>query len=167
MDSPRVERRCVGASGDFALPGTLRFQALHSDMSFRKSLNVQMPPPLISANFVVQPLTAMNGPMRLVPGLWNHAAPEPEAGDMKRQRLYPVPAGAVLLRDVRVLHGGTPNFSQEVRFLPSILLCSGAAAAAGRFKQDWPTLPRQLFDTLRSDVQALCENLIGEVGNPT
>ena len=78
---------------------------------------------------------------------------------MKRQRLYPVPAGAVLPRDVRVLHGGTPNFSQEVRFLPSILLCSGAAAAAGRFKQDWPTLPRQLFDTLRSDVQELCEDV--------
>ena len=38
---------------------------------------------------------------------------------------------------------------------------------AGRFKQDWPTLPRQLFDTLRSDVQELCEDLIGEVGNPT
>ena len=100
-------------------------------------------------------------------GVWNHAAPAPEAGDMKRQRLYPVPAGAVLPRDVRVLHGGTPNFSHEVRFLPSILLCSGAAAAAGRFKQDWPTLPRQLFDTLRSDVQELCENLIGEVGKPT
>ena len=38
---------------------------------------------------------------------------------------------------------------------------------AGRFKQDWPTLPRQLFDFLPSDVQELCEDLIGEVGNPT
>ena len=90
-----------------------------------------------------------------------------QVSPMKRQRLYPVPAGAVLLRDVRVLDGDTQDFSQEVRFLPSILLCSGAAAAAGRFKQDWPTLPRQLFDTLRSDVQELCEDLIGEVGNPT
>ncbi len=53
---------------------------------------------LISVNFVVRPLTAENGPMRLVPGLWNTVPPQPEPGDMKRSRLYPVPACAGLLR---------------------------------------------------------------------
>ena len=40
-------------------------------------------------------------------GTWT-VSPHPR---WKLSRLFPVPAGTALVRDVRILHGGTPNVS--------------------------------------------------------
>ena len=51
--------------------------------------------------------------------------------------LCPVPKGAALLRDVRLLHGGTPNSSDTTRFLPSVEFMSGRFVEANRNKANW------------------------------
>merc|ERR1712232_1321357 len=39
-------------------------------------------------------------------------------------RIFPLEPGDVLVRDVRVWHGGCPNLSQEARYLPGIEVAS-------------------------------------------
>ena len=39
---------------------------------------------------------------------------------MRLSTVCPAPAGAVLLRDVRAWHGGTPNLSEETRSIPNL-----------------------------------------------
>ena len=39
---------------------------------------------------------------------------------MRLSTVAPVPAGSMMIRDVRAWHGGTPNFSDEVRAIPNL-----------------------------------------------
>ena len=39
---------------------------------------------------------------------------------MKLSTVCPAPAGAVMLRDVRAWHGGTPNLSDATRAIPNL-----------------------------------------------
>merc|ERR1711957_531779 len=60
----------VGGGGDFVLPGTTKYQALHADLGPSKvpaPLRVRNPPPVIVINFAIQPIDALNGPMRIIP----------------------------------------------------------------------------------------------------
>jgi hypothetical protein len=39
---------------------------------------------------------------------------------MKLSTVCPVPAGAIMIRDVRAWHGGTPNVSDKTRSIPNL-----------------------------------------------
>jgi len=128
------------ASGDFCLPGAVEYQPLHSDIrdavdasstpfsAFkdpRGHLNLRdLPCPYVCANFLPFEQTPLNGPTRQIPGTQNSRAPIPRRSEepewMRLSTVCPAPAGAVLLRDVRAWHGGTPNLSDQVRAIPNV-----------------------------------------------
>ena len=128
------------ASGDFCLPGTLGYQRLHSDVrdfvaasetpfsSFidptgRMTIR-DLPTPYVCVNFLPQEITRLNGPTRQIPGTQNSREPIPslehEPEWMRLSTVCPAPAGAVMVRDVRAWHGGTPNLSDEIRSIPNL-----------------------------------------------
>ncbi|CAK0842134.1 unnamed protein product, partial [Prorocentrum cordatum] len=102
------------------------FQALHSDLGPSRvppGQRADWPPPKVAVNFSVQRIdTAAFGPMRALPArktLELGQQPPPFAGESdhsRRSTLFPLPAGAAVLRDLRVWHGGTPNLTAETRF---------------------------------------------------
>lgn len=129
------------ASGDFCLPGAIQYQPLHSDAadwqpdsimskfsSFydpRGRVSIRdLPCPYICINFIPQDITRLNGPIRQVVGSQNSPAPIPsldaEPEWMRLSTVCPVKAGAMMIRDVRAWHGGTPNVSDTVRSIPNL-----------------------------------------------
>jgi len=127
------------ASGDFCLPGATGYQPLHSDIrdwadettrfsSFydpRGQISIRdLPCPYIAVNFLPQDVTRLNGPTRQIPGTQNSRTPIPTLAEepewMRLSTVCPAPAGAVMIRDVRAWHGGTPNISDEVRSIPNL-----------------------------------------------
>lgn len=155
---------CLSSGGDFVLDRVPTHQDLHADIQVTKAHNLHLPPPLLSVNFCVQAITELNGPMRIVPGTQqgSSALPEKEPDEWRQSRLCPLPAGAAILRDVRTLHGGTPNLSDRARYLPSIEYVSADFRAMGRRDKFPPRrcLPGKLFQRLPPDVQELCEELV-------
>lgn len=128
------------ASGDFCLPGTVDYQRLHSDVrdfvgteespfsAFHDSRGLltirDLPCPYVCVNFLPQELTRLNGPTRQIPGTQNSRARIPSLKEepewMRLSTVCPAPAGAVMVRDVRAWHGGTPNLSEETRSIPNL-----------------------------------------------
>jgi ectoine hydroxylase-related dioxygenase (phytanoyl-CoA dioxygenase family) len=128
------------ASGDFCLPGAVEYQPLHSDVrdwadntttpfsSFhdpRGQLTIRdLPCPYVCVNFLPQDVTRLNGPTRQIPGTQHSRtriptlAEEPEW--MRLSTVCPAPAGAIMVRDVRAWHGGTPNVSDAIRSIPNL-----------------------------------------------
>jgi len=128
------------ASGDLCLPGAVDYQRLHSDIrdwiddektpfsAFhdpRGQLSIRdLPCPYVCVNFLPQDVTRLNGPTRQIPGTQSSRAPIPRLEDepewMKLSTVCPVPAGSIMVRDVRAWHGGTPNVSDAVRSIPNL-----------------------------------------------
>ena len=128
------------ASGDFCLPGAVGYQPLHSDVNdwfeggktpfssffdWRGQISLRdLPAPYICANFLPQDVTRLNGATRQIPGTQNSRAKIPNLKEepewMKLSTVCPAPAGAVMLRDVRAWHGGTPNLSDATRAIPNL-----------------------------------------------
>ena len=128
------------ASGDFCLPGAVEYQPLHSDVrdwkspsatpfsAFhdpRRQLTVRdLPCPYICVNFLPQDVTRLNGPTRQIPGTQHSRTPIPSLAEepewMRLSTVCPAPAGAIMIRDVRAWHGGTPNISQAMRAIPNL-----------------------------------------------
>lgn len=129
------------ASGDFCLPGALQYQPLHSDAADwqpegimskfsafhdpRGLVSVRdLPCPYLCINFIPQDITRLNGPIRQVVGTQNSPAPIPSLEDepewMRLSTVCPVKAGAMMIRDVRAWHGGTPNVSDTIRSIPNL-----------------------------------------------
>ena len=128
------------ASGDFCLPGAVEYQPLHSDVrdwhdrattpfsAFhdpRRQLTVRdLPCPYVCVNFLPQDVTALNGPTRQIPGTQHSRVPIPTLAEepewMRLSTVCPAPAGAIMIRDVRAWHGGTPNVSDAVRSIPNL-----------------------------------------------
>ncbi|CAE8715163.1 unnamed protein product [Polarella glacialis] len=122
--------------------------------------------------------------MQVLEGRWSELPPnfaeEPE--DMLQSKLFPLPPGAAVVRDLRLWHGGTPNLSGQTRFLPSVELMSSAYAAfvAGPHsfaygvpcdackwqqcalprKERAKALPRALFEKLPVQAQSHCEAVV-------
>ena len=128
------------ASGDFCLPGAVEYQRLHADTrdwadskrtpfnSFHDPRNFltirDLPCPYVCVNFLPQDVTRINGATRQIPGT-QHARTKIPALDeepewMRLSTVCPAPAGAIMVRDVRAWHGGTPNVSEAVRAIPNL-----------------------------------------------
>lgn len=128
------------ASGDFCLPGAVKYQPLHSDVgnwvdaktspfsSFHDPRGVlsirDLPCPYICVNFLPQDITALNGPTRQIPGTQNSRAQIPNLDEepewMRLSTVCPAPAGTIMIRDVRAWHGGTPNLTDHTRAIPNL-----------------------------------------------
>jgi len=128
------------ASGDFCLPGAHGYQPLHSDVSdwinpaisrfssFHDPRGIMtirdLPCPYVCVNFLPQDVTALNGPTRQIPGTQHSRVPIPMLEDepewMRLSTVCPAPAGAIMVRDVRAWHGGTPNVSDLTRYIPNL-----------------------------------------------
>jgi ectoine hydroxylase-related dioxygenase (phytanoyl-CoA dioxygenase family) len=128
------------ASGDFCLPGAVNYQPLHSDVrdwldnkktpfsAFhdpRRQITVRdLPCPYVAVNFLPQEVTRLNGPTRQIPGTQHSRTPIPSLADepewMRLSTVCPAPAGAMMVRDVRAWHGGTPNLSDAARAIPNL-----------------------------------------------
>lgn len=128
------------ASGDFCLPGAVEYQPLHSDIQDvrpggrtpfsafhdpRGKLSVfDLPCPYVCVNVLPQDVTRLNGPTRQIPGTQNRGGPTPTLEEepewMRLSTVCPAPAGAIMIRDVRAWHGGTPNLSDAVRSIPNL-----------------------------------------------
>lgn len=128
------------ASGDFCLPGAVNYQPLHSDVSDwradgsrpfsafhdpRGQLTIRdLPCPYVCVNFLPQDVTRLNGPTRQIPGTQHSRTPIPTLDEepewMRLSTVCPAPAGAIMVRDVRAWHGGTPNISDALRAIPNL-----------------------------------------------
>ncbi|WP_394763678.1 phytanoyl-CoA dioxygenase family protein [Phenylobacterium sp.] len=128
------------ASGDFCLSGAVEYQPLHSDVGDwrsaaatpfsafhdpRRQLTVRdLPCPYVCVNFLPQEVTRLNGPTRQIPGTQHSRTPIPSLADepewMRLSTVCPAPAGAIMIRDVRAWHGGTPNISGAMRAIPNL-----------------------------------------------
>jgi ectoine hydroxylase-related dioxygenase (phytanoyl-CoA dioxygenase family) len=128
------------ASGDFCLPGAVGYQPLHSDVGDwrdntrtpfsafhdpRGQVTVRdLPCPYVCVNFLPQDVTRLNGPTRQIPGTQHSRTPIPTLDEepewMRLSTVCPAPAGAVMIRDVRAWHGGTPNISEAMRAIPNL-----------------------------------------------
>jgi hypothetical protein len=138
FESPDYSLRA--ASGDFCLPGATGYQPLHADVSDwfsraksrfssfhdpRGQLTIRdLPCPYICVNFLPQDVTRLNGPTRQIPGTQHSRVPMPNLDDepewMRLSTVCPAPAGAIMIRDVRAWHGGTPNVSDSMRAIPNL-----------------------------------------------
>jgi len=69
-------------------------------------------------------VTRLNGPTRQIPGAQHSRGPIPSLSEepewMRLSTVCPAPAGAIVVRDVRAWHGGTPNLSDSVRSIPNL-----------------------------------------------
>ena len=128
------------ASGDFCLPGAAGYQPLHSDVGDwrdnaatpfsafhdpRGQLTVRdLPCPYVCVNFLPQDVTRLNGPTRQIPGTQHSRTKIPTLEEepewMRLSTVCPAPAGAIMVRDVRAWHGGTPNVSDAIRSIPNL-----------------------------------------------
>lgn len=128
------------ASGDFCLPGAVEYQPLHSDVrdwlsaaktpfsAFhdpRGQITIRdLPCPYVCVNFLPQDVTRLNGPTRQIPGTQHSRTRIPDLASepewMRLSTVCPAPAGAIMVRDVRAWHGGTPNVSDAVRAIPNL-----------------------------------------------
>merc|ERR1711953_1571505 len=107
--------------------------------------------------------------MRIIPGKLKlngdpvHCEPwfidEPD--DMRSSRLFPLSVGDVIIRDARLWHGGTPNLSNETRFLPNIELASASFSEVLISRKElWAVLPHHLFSKLSPRCQEHCPAVI-------
>lgn len=128
------------ASGDFCLPGAVDYQPLHSDVrdwvddkrspfsAFYDPLGQMsirdLPCPYVCVNFLPQDVTQLNGPTRQIPGTQRSRMQIPSLDDepewMRLSTVCPMPAGSIMIRDVRAWHGGTPNISDSMRAIPNL-----------------------------------------------
>ena len=127
-------------SGDFCLPGAVEYQRLHADVNDWISAERtpfsafhdptgevtirDLPCPYVCVNFLPQEVTRINGATRQIPATQRSRAPIPSLEEepewMRLSTVCPAPAGAIMVRDVRAWHGGTPNVSDAVRSIPNL-----------------------------------------------
>ncbi len=176
---------CRGGGGDVCLPGTLRYQPLHSDIGDRRRtanpngpgeitlgsfhderglLTLRdLPCMYVAANFLMNDLTPISGATRQIPGTQNSRQPIPSLADepswMRYSTVSPAPAGSVLLRDPRAWHGGTPNLTDEVRAIPN------AEFYAPWFYEPTPiSMPYEIYETLSDHGRHICRYMAARPG---
>ncbi len=109
---------CHYFASDTAMPGS-DYQAVHSDIHLLfPETELSLPAYSVVLNIPLVDFREDNGPVEIWPG-GTHFMP----GGIEMQKLAPemhsqsvlMPAGSLLIRDMRMWHRGTPNRSQETR----------------------------------------------------
>lgn len=162
---------CISVGGDFVLAGTSEMQFLHSDLGGWPDAYADFDghPPFISVNFVIRPVDALDGPLRIVPGthLRRDAPPWRDETYALQNGLAPLRPGTAILRDVRAWHSGTPNLGSWTRHLPSCefvpqayvnLLASAGGTALTEFGP-LQGMPAEIYDKLTAEGRWLCRHL--------
>lgn len=166
-----------GGGGDFCLPGAVDYQALHSDMGDSKTFGRyasfhdprgilsyrDLPCPYVCCNYLMVDFTPTNGPTRQIPGTQNSRQPIPSLSNepewMKTSTVCPAPAGAVLIRDVRAWHGGTPNLSDHVRAIPN------AEYFAPWYREELSiSMPYEIYEKLSEHGKRICRYITAPQG---
>jgi ectoine hydroxylase-related dioxygenase (phytanoyl-CoA dioxygenase family) len=110
----------VAAGGEMACPGAV-YQPIHSDLGW-KAAGDSMPCQLV-VNFYVSDVKKENGPMRIIPGTSRFPSPSSIVNliNPKWMRDCTVEGvkGTAVIRDPRCWHGGTPNVSNSIRYMPN------------------------------------------------
>jgi len=171
------------ASGDFCLPGAVDYQPLHSDIGDwvsdsktpfsafhdpRGKVSIRdLPCPYVCVNFLPQEVTHLNGATRQIPGTQNASEPIPSLADepewMRLSTVCPAPAGAIMIRDVRAWHGGTPNVSDATRSIPNLEFYAPwfkEAIVPGITYSDYKKLSQQAQRLVRYAVADSSEELV-------
>jgi len=166
---------CIrGGGGDFVTQQVYEYQALHADISRLPPVFNQHVPPMLVVNFAPQEVTLENGPMRIIPqtGIPQNRFPPdlPIEPDDWKHCTCPLRRGSALLRDLRVWHGGTPNWSSSTRFLPCIELmhkpyaahCDREMKAKGKGKGRFAlqSMPHDVYEQLSEYGQLLCKDVV-------
>jgi len=171
---PIVERilgedcRMFYFSVDAPMPGS-DYQTVHGDYApFYPDSELILPITGLVVNYPLVNVTEQNGPLEAWPN--THLTPEKfytgQYVQTAAQHLTPVrmltPKGAVIIRDVRMWHRGTPNVSNEIR--PNMALIYGRSWWDGAFyPQDSLGITQQTFAGLSERAKKLFrfEKLIG------
>ena len=115
-------RRWRWAIRDWLDPKLTPFSSFHDPRGITSLRD--LPCPYVCVNFLPQEVTRLNGPTRQIPGTQNSRAPIPNLDEepewMRLSTVCPAPAGAIMIRDVRAWHGGTPNVSDATRSIPNL-----------------------------------------------
>ena len=154
---------CIGAGGDYSLPGA-KIQQLHSDMGDflndpqKRVTFWDLPTSFIVVNFPMVDFTKENGAIRFIPGTQRSPAPIPSLEKeplWMQENLLCAPAGSAVIRDVRCWHGGTANHSDKPRPMTSV----GYFASWYRAREA-TVVPQSLYETLSPRAQKMCRLLV-------
>jgi len=162
----------VGGGGDFVLGSTSTYQSLHLDVGGGPIYDLGVPP-AVGANFVVDDLTCADAPLRIVVG--SHSNPDnppslmTEAEDLKASVICPLPAGSVIIRDLRAWHGGTPSGSGKDRYMPNAeyvsLQWGQLTCGTGQILDPCqPVLPKSLYEQMSPLGRAISESIVDRSG---
>ncbi|SEO94441.1 phytanoyl-CoA dioxygenase family protein [Paenibacillus sp. OV219] len=146
-------------SSNTSLPGGQKTQPVHADYGARFGDQCQVSLPITDLVFNI-PLVDVhdgNGPMEIWPGgthlmpdsWYGPNAPKPEdlAPYMHSMKVH-MPAGSILIRDVRMWHRGTPNKGNEIR--PNIALIYSSVDRDNRVQ-----IPQETYDNMSPRAQRL------------
>ena len=153
--------RCSFYHTNTAYPGS-HYQPIHRDFGplFGTELNVPTPVTHVVLNIPLIDFTIENGSTEVWPG--THLLVDREARDGSPERLAAraeglaalrtnMPAGSIVIRDLRLWHRGMPNTSQEIRTMLALVYSRSWSAVATlldipRATWDaWPGTARQIF----------------------
>ena len=127
------------------------YQQVHADTPelFPEEPEFPAPPALIAVNFPFVDITPQHGPFEVARG--THLLPKEQAlakinsGDIPLEPLF-IEAGAVLIRDPRCLHRGSPNRTETPRVV-AVIGCQRAWLLRNVVHDETP-IPRQSWEML-------------------
>lgn len=146
----------VYLASDTPLPGS-EYQKVHADTrQLFPEAPLAMPPYGLVLNVPLVDCTEENGSLEYWPG--THLFPPPVSPSVEAETLSGIPscranmpAGSLLLRDLRLWHRGTPNRSSSPRPHLAVVYVRGWY----RFEQQPPAIPAAAWETLPEAHRAL------------
>ena len=144
-----------------AYPGS-KYQPIHRDYGplFGTELSVPTPVTHVVLNIPLTDFTLENGSTEVWPG--THLIVDSDPHDGKAENLEVraknlgsvrtnIPAGSIVIRDLRLWHRGMPNNSQEIRTMLALVYSRGWTGVAKLLKipqeiwDAWPISAREIF----------------------
>ncbi|GIX07265.1 MAG: hypothetical protein KatS3mg115_1668 [Candidatus Poribacteria bacterium] len=157
---------CHYFASDTPLPGS-DFQPVHSDIHrLFPGMPISLPPFALVLNIPLVDFREDNGPLQIWPGgthLMPEDAPIQELAEQMHSEFVLMPAGSLLIRDIRMWHRGTPNRSDAPR--PNMAMIY----ARHWLRTHYPPIgiPRETYERLSPRAQRLfrLENIGGPLVN--